>query len=81
MRKTAAASCDVTRGGAHIAVIHERFEAPDHEFELASDTRPVGLFALVALRPARFPSRGRFTECGLQRERYEQAITRLDLSL
>ncbi len=37
------------RNGMHIAVINETFEARDGGYQLASETRAIGLFALVGL--------------------------------
>jgi len=66
-----AASYNVTRGAVQVAIVQERFEAVDRAFHIISETSPVGLFALVAPRTARFSSRGRITERGLQPERFE----------
>ena len=64
-------SYNVARGGASIAVIHERFEARDGAFQITSDSSAIGLFSLFQPRPARFSSSGRVSERGLQPERFE----------
>lgn len=65
------ASYDMFRNGAHIAVINETFEAKDGGYQLASETRAIGLFALAERRPLRFTSSGRLAGAGLQPLRFE----------
>jgi hypothetical protein len=67
------ASYNVKRGGVSIAVVEERFEATEREFNIASETSAVGLFVLIQPKPARFTSIGRIIERGLQPRRFEAA--------
>jgi hypothetical protein len=60
------ASYDMYRNGMRIAVINENFEARDGGYQLASETRAVGLFALVQPQSLRFTSSGRLADWGLQ---------------
>lgn len=62
---------DVFRSGLHIATISESFEAKDGEYRLVSETRPVGLLALVQRNPLRVTSNGRISGSGLQPLRFE----------
>lgn len=66
-----ALSYNVKRGDLPIAIIEERFEAGEREFHISSETRAVGLFALIQPKAARFSSSGRVTERGLQPQRFE----------
>lgn len=54
------------RNGMHIAVINETFEVKDGGYQLASETRAIGLFALVQRQSLRFTSSGRIADWGLQ---------------
>lgn len=62
---------DVSLRGLHIATISESFESSDGEYRLVSDTRPVGLFALIQRNPLRVTSNGRITETGLRPQHFE----------
>jgi hypothetical protein len=62
---------DVFRSGLHIATISESFESKDGEYRLVSETRPVGLFALIQRDPLRVTSNGRISGAGLQPQRFE----------
>jgi hypothetical protein len=59
------------RNGLHIATMSESFESKDGEYRLVSETRAVGLFALVQKQPLRFTSQGRLSEAGLQPRHFE----------
>jgi hypothetical protein len=62
---------DVYRSGLHIATIRESFEAKDGNYRLVSETRAIGLFALVQREPLRVTSNGRIAESGLQPQRFD----------
>ena len=65
------ASYDMYRNGIQIAVINETFEAKDGSYQLASETRAIGLFALVQRNALRFTSSGRLANWGLQPLHFE----------
>ena len=64
---------DVTLNGLHIAHMTEQFEAREGRYRAVSESVPVGLFALVQRRPARFVSHGRITAHGLRPDQFEGA--------
>lgn len=59
------------RNGLHIATMSESFESKDGAYRLVSETRAVGLFALVQKQPLLFTSQGRLAESGLQPQHFE----------
>lgn len=65
------ASYDMYRNGLHFADMSESFEARDGRYSLTSETRAIGLFALIEKQPLRFTSNGRLTDAGLQPQRLE----------
>jgi hypothetical protein len=65
------AGYDVFRGGLRIATMSESFESKDGEYRLVSETRAVGVFALVQKQPLRFTSQGQLAENGLQPRHFE----------
>ena len=65
------AGYDLYRNGAHIAVMSETFDAQDGAYQIASETRAIGLFQLFQRIPLTFTSRGRVTATGLRPQRFE----------
>jgi hypothetical protein len=59
------------RNGLQIATMSESFESKDGEYRLVSETKAVGLFALVQKQSLRFTSQGRLAETGLQPRHFE----------
>ena len=66
-----AISYNLFRNGLHIATMSESFESKDGEYRLVSETRAVGVFALVQKQPLVFSSQGRLSEIGLQPRHFE----------
>jgi hypothetical protein len=66
-----AISYNLFRNGLHIATMSESFESKNGEYRLVSETRAIGLFALVQKQPLRFTSQGRLSEAGLQPQHFE----------
>jgi hypothetical protein len=62
---------DVTLNGMHVAVISERFMVKERTYHAVSETRAVGLLALVQRRPLRLASSGTVTRGGLRPDRFE----------
>jgi hypothetical protein len=60
------ASYNVMRNGLHIAVITERYENSDNTYSIVSNSKAVGLFALVQRKVVSVVSRGNITRAGLQ---------------
>jgi len=69
--QTIAISYNLFRNGLHIATMSESFDLKDGEYHLVSETRAVGVFALVQKQSLLFTSRGRLSETGLQPRHFE----------
>jgi hypothetical protein len=65
------ATYDVFMSGARIAVISERFEAADGSYRIVSDSKPIGLAALIQRQPIRLVSTGEVTRRGLRPQHFE----------
>jgi hypothetical protein len=59
------------RNGLHIATMSESFESKDGEYRLVSETRAVGVLALVQKQSLLFTSQGRLSDTGLQPRHFE----------
>jgi Protein of unknown function (DUF3108) len=68
---SAAARYDVFRNGWRVAVVSETFEAKDGAYRIVSESRAVGLLALVEKHTLRFVSSGVLTPSGLRPQRFE----------
>ena len=64
-------SYNLFRNGTHIGVINEHFEVKDGAYRATSETRAVGLLALVQRRPVTYTSTGDSTKEGLRPARFE----------
>ncbi len=60
------ASYGMSRNGVPVAVLHETFESRDGAYRIISESRAVGLLALVERQPLRFVSTGQVTASGLR---------------
>jgi hypothetical protein len=69
--KSVTATYDVFMSGARIAVISERFEATDGTYRIVSDSKPVGLAALIQRQPIKLVSTGEVTRRGLRPQQFE----------
>jgi len=65
------ASYDVYRNGLHIVTTEETFEQNGAEYRIASESNPVGLFALFVRTRARVTSNGAITPAGLRPAQFE----------
>ena len=68
---SAAASYDVFRNGWRVAVVTETFEAMDGAYRIVSESRAVGLLAVLEKHTLRFVSSGALTPLGLRPQRFE----------
>jgi len=68
---SAAARYDVFRNGWRVAVVSETFEAKDGAYRIVSESRAVGLLALVEKHTLRFVSSGVLTPSGLRPQHFE----------
>jgi len=68
---SAAARYDVFRNGWRVAVVSETFEAKDGAYRIVSESRAVGLLALVEKHTLRFVSSGVLTPRGLRPQHFE----------
>jgi Protein of unknown function (DUF3108) len=66
-----AASYDMFRNGLPIAVMHETFESKDGAYRIVSESRAVGLLALIERQTLRFVSSGQITAAGLRPLQFE----------
>lgn len=64
---------DVTLNGARIAAVGERFEIRGNAYHVESESRAVGLLALVQKNPLRLVSSGTVTAGGLRPDRFDGA--------
>jgi hypothetical protein len=67
----AAASYDVYRNGWRVAIVSESFEAKDGTYRIVSESRAVGLLALLEKHTLRFASSGSVTPSGLRPQHFE----------
>ena len=65
------ANYDVFRNGWRVAVVSETFEAKDGTYRIVSESRPVGLLALLEKYTLRFASSGALTPSGLRPQFFE----------
>ena len=65
------AGYNMFRNGLHIATMSESFESKDGEYRLVSETRAVGVAALIQKQSLLFTSQGRLSETGLQPQHFE----------
>jgi len=70
-----AASYDAYWNGIRIGVMTERFSISGNGYQLNSETRPIGLAALLQRLPLRFVSTGTITATGLRPQRFEARRT------
>ena len=70
-QQSAAASYDVFRNGWRVAVVSETFEARDGAYRIVSESRAVGLLAVLEKHTLRFVSSGALTPLGLRPQRFE----------
>jgi hypothetical protein len=63
--QSVSANYNVLRNGAHVAVMHESFEAADSRYRIVSESHAVGALVLLAPHPLRVTSSGRLTSAGL----------------
>lgn len=68
---SAAASYEVFRNGWRVAVVSETFEARDGAYRIVSESRAVGLLALLEKHTLRFESSGTLTASGLRPQHFE----------
>jgi len=66
-----ALSYDVYRNGTHVATISETFERRDATYRIRSESRAVGLLALIARGQILVTSEGTVTDRGLRPRRFE----------
>lgn len=64
-------SHNVSRNGLHISTVSERFESAEGRYRIVSESRPVGVVALIQPRSAVLTSTGCIGHDGLQPERFE----------
>ena len=69
--QSAAVSYEVYRNGWRVAVVSETFEAKDGAYRIVSESRAVGLLALVEKHTLRFVSSGALTPSGLRPQHFE----------
>ena len=69
--QTIAIGYNLFRNGLHIAMMSESFESKDGEYRLVSETRAVGIAALVQKQPLLLTSQGRLSDTGLQPRHFE----------
>ena len=69
--QSAAASYDVFRNGWRVAVVSETFEARDGAYRIVSESRAVGLLAVLEKHTLRFVSSGALTPSGLRPQHFE----------
>ena len=69
--RSVSVSYNVLLNGARIAVLNERFEAAEDTYHITSDTKAVGVFALLQNRSLKLVSEGRVARNGLQPYRFE----------
>ena len=69
--QSATASYDVFRNGWRVAVVSETFEAKDGAYRIVSESRAVGLLALLEKHTLRFVSSGALTPSGLRPQHFE----------
>ncbi len=67
------ASYDVRRNGLHVVQVQEHYVSADGAYRLTSDSRAVGVFALIQRTPAHLESSGRVTAQGLRPEQFDGA--------
>jgi hypothetical protein len=68
---SAAARYEIFRNGWRVAVVSETFEAKDGAYRIVSESRAVGLLALVEKHTLRFVSSGALTPSGLRPQHFE----------
>ncbi len=61
----------MSRNGVPVAVMHETFESKDGAYRIVSESRAVGLLALIERQPLRFVSNGQITASGLRPLQFE----------
>jgi len=69
--QSATASYDVFRNGWRVAVVSETFETKDGAYRIVSESRAVGLLALLEKHTLRFVSSGALTPSGLRPQHFE----------
>jgi hypothetical protein len=69
--QSATASYDVFRNGWRVAVVSETFEARDGAYRIVSESRAVGMLALLEKHTLRFVSSGILTPSGLRPQHFE----------
>jgi len=65
------ATYQIMRNGLHIADVTERYEVKDNTYNIVSDSKAVGLFALAQRGAVTVMSRGEITRAGLQPVRFD----------
>jgi hypothetical protein len=76
--KTVKASYNAFMNGLSIGTINEQFEANAGRYRIVSDTKPLGLAALIQRQPLRFSSVGRVAREGLLPKQFEARRTPTD---
>lgn len=61
----------MSRNGVPVAVMHETFESKDGAYRIVSESRAVGLLALIERQPLRLVSSGQVTASGLRPLQFE----------
>jgi len=69
--QSAVASYEVFRNGWRVAVVSETFEAKDGAYRIVSESRAVGMLALIEKHTLRFASSGALTPSGLRPQHFE----------
>jgi hypothetical protein len=72
------ASYNASMNGLSIGTINEQFEADAGQYRIVSDTKPLGLAALIQRQPLRFASVGRVAREGLRPKQFEARRTPTD---
>jgi len=65
------AQYELSLNGAPIAVMQETFEIRDGSYQAASETKAIGLFALIQRRPGRVTSSGEVGSSGLRPKTFD----------
>ncbi|HEV7394552.1 MAG TPA: DUF3108 domain-containing protein [Burkholderiales bacterium] len=76
--KTVKANYNAFMNGLSIGTINEQFEADAGRYRIVSDTKPLGLAALIQRQPLRFSSVGRVAREGLLPKQFEARRTPTD---
>ncbi len=69
--KSVKASYAATMNGLSIGTINEHFESDGRSYRIVSDTKPMGLAALIQRHPLRFSSAGHVGRDGLRPSQFE----------